>query len=86
MDQFENLANFNVHFNSTGPELWRQTNGTCRVFVMSAGPKRGRWSVGTAQSASSLQWKKKKTERKKKKGKSEKKQNVTEQRDNPEAC
>jgi cysteine synthase len=37
MDQFENQANFNVHFNRTGPEIWNQMNGNIDAFVMSAG-------------------------------------------------
>ena len=37
MDQFETLANFRVHFSTTGPEIWRQSEGLLDAFVMSAG-------------------------------------------------
>ncbi|KAL4108973.1 hypothetical protein PRIC1_000680 [Phytophthora ramorum] len=36
-DQFENTANYDSHFATTGPEIWRQTNGTVDAFVMAAG-------------------------------------------------
>jgi len=37
IDQFENLANFNAHYFTTGPEIWNQLNGNINCFVMSAG-------------------------------------------------
>lgn len=37
LDQFENLANFQAHFDETGPEIWTQTGGNIDAFVMSAG-------------------------------------------------
>lgn len=37
VDQFENAANFRAHFEGTGPEIFRQTDGSLDAFVMSAG-------------------------------------------------
>ena len=36
-DQWDNLANRNGHYNSTGPEIWEQTNGQIDGFVCSIG-------------------------------------------------
>ncbi|KAF8913699.1 tryptophan synthase beta subunit-like PLP-dependent enzyme [Mucidula mucida] len=36
-DQFENRSNFDAHFDGTGPEIWRQTNGRLDAFVSGAG-------------------------------------------------
>src|ERR687894_2153305 len=35
--QYWNQANPEAHYDSTGPELWRQTNGTIDVFVTGMG-------------------------------------------------
>jgi cysteine synthase A len=37
IDQFENLSNFRVHFEETGPEIYKQCNGDINAFVMSSG-------------------------------------------------
>jgi cysteine synthase A len=36
-NQFDNLANRLAHFESTGPEIWRQTDGRLDAFVTSTG-------------------------------------------------
>lgn len=36
-DQFENLSNFEAHFNGTGPEIWEQCRGKIDYFVSAAG-------------------------------------------------
>jgi cysteine synthase len=36
-NQFDNLANRHAHYQSTGPELWQQTNGEITGFVASIG-------------------------------------------------
>ena len=37
MNQFENLANVQSHYMTTGPEIWAQLHGKVDAFVMSAG-------------------------------------------------
>ena len=37
VDQFENEANWQAHFNSTGPEIFRQCGGKVDAFVVGAG-------------------------------------------------
>ncbi|KAL7526152.1 hypothetical protein ACHAXR_001347, partial [Thalassiosira sp. AJA248-18] len=37
MNQFENLANVQSHYTTTGPEIYSQLNGKVDAFVMSAG-------------------------------------------------
>jgi cystathionine beta-synthase len=36
-NQFANMANPEIHYRSTGPEIWRQTEGRVTVFVAGAG-------------------------------------------------
>lgn len=37
INQFENMSNYSVHNEWTGPELWSQTKGKLDAFVMSSG-------------------------------------------------
>jgi len=36
-NQFDNLANRRAHFNSTGPEIWKQTGGQVDAWVAATG-------------------------------------------------
>jgi cysteine synthase len=36
-NQFDNLANRQAHYRTTGPEIWEQTNGEATAFVSSVG-------------------------------------------------
>jgi len=36
-DQFDNVANTKAHFDTTGPEIWEQTNGHVDGFICSTG-------------------------------------------------
>jgi cystathionine beta-synthase len=46
-NQYDNLANRLAHYESTGPEIWRQTDGKITHFVCTAGT--GGTVTGTAQ-------------------------------------
>jgi len=37
MDQYSNPANWRAHYDTTGPEIWRQTGGTVTHFVAGLG-------------------------------------------------
>ena len=37
VNQFENTANFDIHFSTTGPEIWRQTGGQIDAFISAVG-------------------------------------------------
>lgn len=37
LDQYSNAANWKAHFETTGPEIWRQTNGQVTHFVSGLG-------------------------------------------------
>ncbi len=47
MNQYDNLANRQAHYESTGPEIWEQTEGKITHFVCTAGT--GGTVTGTAQ-------------------------------------
>ncbi len=36
-NQFENLENTKIHYQTTGPEIYKQTNGLINTFICSAG-------------------------------------------------
>ncbi|KAF8530495.1 tryptophan synthase beta subunit-like PLP-dependent enzyme [Hysterangium stoloniferum] len=51
-DQFESKSNYSAHFEGTGPEIWRQTNGRLHAFVAGAGT--GGTIAGTGQFLKSM--------------------------------
>ncbi|MDB6080272.1 MAG: Cysteine synthase [Akkermansiaceae bacterium] len=46
-NQFDNVANRQAHFGTTGPEIWEQTGGTVNAFVAAVGT--GGTLAGTSQ-------------------------------------
>jgi cysteine synthase B len=36
-DQYSNIANWSAHYNTTGPEIWRQTGGSVTHFIVGTG-------------------------------------------------
>jgi cysteine synthase A len=47
INQFENAANYHIHYHQTGPELWNQIQGNVDAFVMSSGTGGTIAGVGT---------------------------------------
>ncbi|MEE3326269.1 MAG: cysteine synthase A [Myxococcota bacterium] len=47
-NQFDNLANRQGHFDTTGPEIWEQTAGEIDAFICSVGTGGSLWGIGTA--------------------------------------
>lgn len=39
LNHSKNRSNFEAHYDGTGPEIWRQTNGNVKAFVSGAGER-----------------------------------------------
>jgi cysteine synthase len=46
-DQFDNIANTQAHYETTGPEIWEQTGGSLDAFICATGT--GGTLAGTAR-------------------------------------
>lgn len=47
-NQFDNLANRQGHYETTGPEIWEQTDGQVDAFICAVGTGGSLWGIGTA--------------------------------------
>jgi cysteine synthase A len=47
-NQFDNTANRLGHFNTTGPEIWQQTDGKLDAFICAVGTGGSLWGIGSA--------------------------------------
>ncbi|MFP6640092.1 MAG: cysteine synthase A [Myxococcota bacterium] len=47
-NQFDNLANRQGHYETTGPEIWQQTDGKVDAFICAVGTGGSLWGIGTA--------------------------------------
>lgn len=47
-NQFDNLANRQGHYRTTGPEIWEQTDGRVDAFICAVGTGGSLWGIGTA--------------------------------------
>jgi len=47
-NQFDNTANRQGHYETTGPEIWEQTDGKLDAFICAVGTGGSLWGVGTA--------------------------------------
>jgi cysteine synthase A len=47
-NQFDNTANRQGHLTTTGPEIWKQTDGRLDAFICAVGTGGSLWGIGTA--------------------------------------